>query len=223
MEWRITNAQLPTHPLIQQSTNPFLRPPGYRKNLFFPLSLVISLASVMNPNRSLLSTPNRRIAAIALLILAIDQITKALVLRYLPNDFLDERTVLPGFFKLVHWQNTGAAWSSFAGKNGTLAIIAIVALIILYFSRHHFNSHTLLGQFAFGLVIGGIMGNLVDRIVRQHVVDFLRFYLQPRGGKEMGFPAFNIADSAICVGVTLVFLMTWRNEHTPKPVESPSE
>jgi signal peptidase II len=177
----------------------------------------------MNPSRSPLSTPNRRIAALALLVLAIDQITKALVMRYLPNDFLDEKNVLPGFFKLVHWQNTGAAWSSFAGKNDTLAIIAIVALIILYFSRHHFNSHTLLGQFAFGLVIGGIMGNLVDRIVRQHVVDFLRFYLQPRGGKELGFPAFNIADSAICVGVTLVFLMTWRNEHASKPVESASE
>jgi len=124
---------------------------------------------------------------------------------------------------VVHWQNTGAAWSSFTGKNGLLALIAIVALIILYFSRHHFNSHTLLGQLAFGMVIGGIMGNLVDRIFRQHVVDFIRFYLRQRGGEETGFPAFNVADSAICVGVTLVFLMTWRNEHTPKPVESPSE
>jgi signal peptidase II len=176
----------------------------------------------MNPSRSLLSSPNRRIAAIAMLVLAVDQITKALVLRFLPNVW-DEKMVLPGFFRLVHWQNTGAAWSSFSNKNGWLAVIAILALIILYFSRHHFNSHTLLGQFAFGLVIGGIMGNLVDRIARQHVVDFLRFYLEPRGGREWGFPAFNIADSAICVGVTLVFLMTWRNEHTPKPVESPSE
>jgi signal peptidase II len=124
---------------------------------------------------------------------------------------------------VVHWQNTGAAWSSFTGKNGLLALIAVAALVILFFSRHHFNSHTLLGQFAFGLVIGGIMGNLVDRIVRQHVVDFLRFYIEPRGGSVWGFPAFNIADSAICVGVTLVFLMTWRNEHAPKPVESASE
>ncbi len=176
----------------------------------------------MNPTRSLLSTPNRRIAAIALLVLAVDQITKAIVLRFLPIVW-DEKTIVNGFFKVVHWQNTGAAWSSFTGKNGLLAIIAIVALVILFFSRHHFNSHTMLGQFAFGLVIGGIMGNLVDRIVRQHVVDFLRFYIEPRGGSVWGFPAFNIADSAICVGVTLVFLMTWRNEHAPKPVESASE
>ena len=176
----------------------------------------------MNSNRSLLGTPNRRIAAIALLVLGIDQITKALVLRFLPNVW-DEKTVLDGFFKFVYWQNTGAAWSSFTGKNGMLAIIAIVALVILFFSRHHFNSHTMLGQFAFGLVIGGIMGNLVDRIFRQYVVDFLRFYIHRRGGQELGFPAFNIADSAICIGVTLVFLMTWRNERAAKPVESPSE
>jgi signal peptidase II len=176
----------------------------------------------MNSSRSLLGSPNRRIAAIALLILAVDQFTKALVLRFLPNVW-DEKTVIEGFFKFVHWQNTGAAWSSFSNKNGWLAIIAVVALVILYFSRHHFNSHTRLGQFAFGLVIGGIMGNLVDRIIRQHVVDFLRFYLRQRGGDETGFPAFNVADSAICVGVTLVFLMTWRNEQTPKPVESAAE
>jgi signal peptidase II len=176
----------------------------------------------MNPIPSLLRTPNRRIAAIALVVLVLDQLTKAIVLHFLPNVW-EERNVLPGFFKFVHWQNTGAAWSSFTGKNGALALIAIAALVILYFSRHHFNSHTMLGQIAFGLVIGGIMGNLADRIVRQHVVDFLRFYLRQRGGEETGFPAFNIADSAICIGVTLVFLMTWRNEHAPKPVESASE
>jgi signal peptidase II len=196
---------------------------GCRKDLFFLLLRVKSSATVMNPSHSLLGTPNRRIAAIALVVLALDQFTKSLVLRLLPNAWRDEKTVVNGFFKFVHWQNTGAAWSSFNEKNGLLALIAIVALVILYFSRNHFNSHTLLGQFAFGLVIGGIMGNLVDRIFRQHVVDFLRFYIERRGAPEIGFPAFNVADSAICVGVTLVFLMTWRHEHAPKPVESASE
>lgn len=177
----------------------------------------------MNLIGSLLRTPNRRIAAIALLVLALDQVTKAVVLHFLPNAFSDERTILPGFFKIVHWQNTGAAWSSFTGKNLWLAVIAIAALIILFISRHHFNSHTLLGQFAFGLVIGGIMGNLVDRIFRHYVVDFLRFYILQRGGDEAGFPAFNVADSAICIGVTLVFLITWRNEHPAKTAPSGSK
>src|SRR6185437_1337965 len=195
---------------------------GYGKDLFFRRWRVKSSATVMNSSSSLLGTPNRRIAAIALVILAVDQFTKALVLRFLPNVW-DEKTVIDGFFKFVYWQNTCAAWSSFTGKNGMLAIIAIVALVILFFSRHHFNSHTMLGQFAFGLVIGGIMGNLVDRIFRQYVVDFLRFYLQQRGGQVLGFPAFNVADSAICIGVALVFLITWRSENTPKTAESASK
>ena len=102
-----------------------------------------------------------------------------------------------------------------------LAIVAIVALVILYFTRHHFDSRTLLGQIAFGLIIGGIVGNLIDRLLpsRKHVVDFLYFYLQ-RNGETYGFPAFNIADSAICTGVGLVFILTWRNERAAKPIES---
>ena len=63
-----------------------------------------------------------------------------------------------------------------------------------------------------GLIFGGILGNLVDRLFRDHVVDFIRFYLHRRSGEEIGFPAFNIADSAICVGVGLMFLISWRNE-----------
>ncbi len=172
----------------------------------------------MNPLRSLLRTPNRRIAAVALAVLALDQFTKFLVLEFL--GYREEKILVPGFFKFVHWQNTGAAWSLFGGRNGMLAVIAVLALVILYFTRHHFESRTLLGQFAFGLVIGGIMGNLIDRVFRQHVVDFLYFYLQQRGGNEVGFPAFNVADSAICTGVGLVFLLTWRYEHPTRSAES---
>jgi len=60
------------------------------------------------------------------------------------------------------------------------------------------------------------VGNLIDRLRVKHVIDFLYFYLQQRGGSEIGFPAFNVADSAICTGVGLIFLLTWRNEHRPK-------
>jgi signal peptidase II len=74
----------------------------------------------------------------------------------------------------------------------------------------------LLGQIAFGLIFGGIVGNLIDRLFRKHVIDFLYFYLQQRGGTELGFPAFNVADSAICTGVALVFIVTLRNEQAAK-------
>jgi signal peptidase II len=161
---------------------------------------------------------NRRIAALALAVFAFDQFTKWLVLRSI-GDY-GEKIVVPGFFKFVHWGNTGAAWSLFSGNNGALAFVALLALVALFLTRHHFDSHTLTGQIAFGLIFGGIAGNLSDRLFRHEVVDFLRFYLDRRGGGEIGFPAFNIADSAICTGVALIFLITWKNEHAPKPAES---
>ena len=171
--------------------------------------------------KHLLRTPNRRIAAIALGVYALDQLTKALVLAALPLGH--ERIVIEGFFKFVHWGNTGAAWSLFRGNNGILAIVALVALVVLYFTRHHFESKTLTGQIAFGLIFGGILGNLTDRLLpnRQQVIDFIYFYLQRADGRELGFPAFNIADSGICIGVALVFWVTWRSEAAkPKAVES---
>src|SRR5438309_7602973 len=164
----------------------------------------------------MLRTPNRRIAAIALLVVTLDQLTKQIVLRFLGYE--QQKVVIEGFFKFVHWGNTGAAWSLFRGNNYLLASIAILALVILFFSRHHFDSRSLLGQFAFGLICGGILGNLIDRLWAKHVIDFLYFYVQQRGGREIGFPAFNVADSAICTGVGLVFLLTWRSEKkSPDP------
>ncbi len=165
----------------------------------------------------ILRTPNRRIAGIALLVIALDQLTKQIVLRML--GYAQEKVVVDGFFKFVHWGNTGAAWSLFRGNNELLAIVALVALVVLVFSRHHFDSRTVLGQVAFGLIFGGIVGNLIDRLWAHHVIDFLYFYVQQRGGTEIGFPAFNVADSAICTGVGLVFLITWRNEHRHKQDE----
>src|SRR5690349_22378668 len=165
--------------------------------------------------QSVLRTPNRRIGLIALFIIGIDQLTKKIVLEFL--GYAQEKVVVDGFFKFVHWGNTGAAWSLFRGNNNILALVALVALVVLFLSRHHFDSRTLLGQIAFGLIFGGIVGNLLDRVFRRHVIDFLYFYLQQRGGGEIGFPAFNVADSAICTGVSLVFLLTWRSERDTRP------
>jgi signal peptidase II len=168
--------------------------------------------------QSIFQKSNRRIAALALFILALDQFTKWIVLQTL--DIGDEKTLIPGFFKFVHWGNTGAAWSLFRGNNGPLVFVALLALVALFLTRHHFDSHTLPGQIAFGLIFGGIAGNLTDRLRVGHVTDFIYFYMQQRGGGEIGFPAFNIADTAICTGVGLIFLITWKNEHAPKTPDS---
>jgi signal peptidase II len=164
-------------------------------------------------------SPTWRIAILALVIFVMDQITKLIVLKYL--DFHEERVVIDGFFKFVHWGNTGAAWSMFRGNNAILALTALAALIILFLSRHHFDVHTAGGQMALGLIFGGILGNLLDRIRVGHVVDFLRFYVVRRNGEEVGFPAFNIADSAICVGVGLLFILSFQGESArPAPTNS---
>ena len=71
---------------------------------------------------------------------------------------------------------------------------------------------------AFGMIVGGIVGNLTDRLLpsRMHVIDFLYFYLDRPDGSEIGFPAFNVADSAICMGVAMVFYVTWRADRAAK-------
>ena len=150
----------------------------------------------------------------------LDQLTKLVVLRHL--EYGDDRDVIPGFFKFVHWHNTGAAWSLFRGNNALLAGVALAALVVLFLTRHHFDIHTLGGQISLGLIFGGILGNLTDRLFRNSVIDFLYFYLIRRDGEEAGFPAFNVADSAICVGVGLLFFLSWRNE-SAKPAATKVE
>jgi signal peptidase II len=164
--------------------------------------------------------PTWRIAVLALAVFIMDQFTKLIVLRHL--SFGEEKIVIDGFFKFVHWGNTGAAWSIFRGNNSILALTALAALIILFLARHHFDVHTLGGQMSLGLIFGGILGNLMDRIRIGHVVDFLRFYVERRGtNDEIGFPAFNIADSAICVGVGLLFILSFQSE-SPRPAPTSS-
>lgn len=165
--------------------------------------------------------PTRRLLLVAAAVYGLDQLTKYLVLQFLGQG--QERVIVDGFFRFVHWGNTGAAWSLFRGNNTFLAVVAAIALVGLFLARKHFDTRTLLGQFAFGMILGGIAGNLTDRLIssRQHVIDFLYFYVNTNSG-EIGFPAFNVADSGICVGVALVFWVTWRAEKSPKlEVKSP--
>jgi signal peptidase II len=152
-----------------------------------------------------------RIVLVALSVFALDQFTKFLVNHYLPS--WDEKVIIPGFFKFVHWGNTGAAWSLFTNRNDLLAIVGVVALVVLFRNRRHFDVHTTLGQLALGLIFGGILGNLTDRLAHGKVTDFIYFYMERRGsGQPIGFPAFNVADSAICIGVGLIFLSALKND-----------
>lgn len=164
-------------------------------------------------------TPNQLVALVTLVIVSLDQLTKLLVLKFL--GYAQERVVIDGFFKFVHWGNTGAAWSLFRDHNDLLAIVSLVALLVLFLGRKHFDAGTGLSQVALGLLFGGITGNLVDRLHagRHHVIDFIYFYVHRRDGGEIGFPAFNVADSAICIGVGLFFILSWQSDQARRSAE----
>lgn len=169
------------------------------------------------------SSPEARILGVGGAILFLDHLTKLVIVLTLRLG--DHWPVLPGFLHIVHWGNTGSAWSMFHGNNTALAAIAMVAVGALWYWRGHFEAHRPLGQLALGLLFGGTIGNLVDRLIpsRRHVVDFLYFHLHPRGGGEAGFPAFNVADVAICTGVGLMLLLGFvLQESSPAPQPKPS-
>jgi signal peptidase II len=161
-----------------------------------------------SPSRSI--SPNILTGTIALIILILDQVSKGLVIKTMKLG--DEKAVLEGFFRFVYWGNTGAAWSVFSQRNGWLAIFASAALVALWIFRRHFEFHRTGGQIALGFLFGGIIGNLIDRVLHNHVVDFLRFYWIRRSGEEIGFPAFNVADMAISTSVGILLLLTWQTE-----------
>jgi signal peptidase II len=116
----------------------------------------------------------------------------------------DSITVIPGFFRIIHTENPGAAFGLFADspsqwKVALLIVFSLVALAIVSLLLWK-NSHRLTSTgIGLSLILGGALGNLWDRIVSRHVVDFLLFYI----GRYQ-WPAFNVADSAIVVGACLL-------------------
>jgi signal peptidase II len=145
------------------------------------------------------------VALIAVVVAALDQLTKWLVVRALSEE--ESRVVISGFFSLVNWPNTGTAWSILKDCNLVLVVISLLALLAMYLFRHTFQLQRPGWRIALGLITGGIVGNLVDRVRVHHVTDFLFFYV----GQHQ-WPAFNVADSAICVGVGLYIVLSWRSD-----------
>lgn len=143
---------------------------------------------------------------IAVVVVVLDQITKLMVIDRLVA-YVD---VIPltGFFNLVHVHNTGAAFSLFADQPGWqryffLGIAAVASVVILYLLRK--SSGQPLYAIALTLILGGAIGNVIDRALYGHVIDFLDFYLG-----TWHWPAFNVADSAITVGAVMLVWDSFR-------------
>lgn len=146
----------------------------------------------------------------------LDQVSKIWINQTLPLNTVHPYgsiTLIPGFFHLVHVSNTGAAWSLFPDKSLWLAALAVLTLAAIFVFRRQLELARPTVQVSFGLLCGGIIGNLVDRLAHGHVIDFLLFQF---GSWE--FPVFNFADTAICIGVGLYLIHSFR---TPQPEPAP--
>jgi len=140
----------------------------------------------------------RTLWVLAVVVFALDQFTKHLITARLPLGSFGASgiTVFPGFLNLVHVGNTGAAWSMFSGQSTLLGLLAVGTLCSIYFWRRALGLQSPAAQVAFGLLCGGILGNLLDRLMHKYVVDFIDVHF----GNYI-YPTFNVADSAICIGV----------------------
>ncbi|MFW5883511.1 MAG: signal peptidase II, partial [Verrucomicrobiota bacterium] len=138
--------------------------------------------------------------------LALDQGTKLWVEAVLPlHSYTPPPVVIiPGFFNIVHIANYGAAWGMLQGMGWLLALLALAFLAGMFFFRRSLELHKPHLQIIFGLIAGGIVGNLIDRVVRGYVVDFFDFIIPI---VDYRWPAFNFADIGIVVGVFLY--MSW--------------
>lgn len=158
----------------------------------------------------------RLLLILATVVFALDQITKTWIFMNLELDsyFPPEAiTVIDGFFYIVHVGNEGAAWGILSGYGGLLAVFAFAALFVIYKMRDALELQKRPMQWAFGLLIGGILGNLVDRLVHGHVIDFLDFHfpftipwILPTGR----YPSFNVADCGIVIGVFLYLILSFK-------------
>ena len=144
----------------------------------------------------------RFILFLSLPLYALDQLTKQWVLRSI--SLYDARSVVPDFFNLVNVPNTGAAFGSFKGNNTFFVIISIIALVVVTILLvRHWRSDPW-RDVSLALLLAGILGNLTDRLLYGHVIDFLLFNLHIRYADP--WPAFNVADSCISIAVVLFII-----------------
>ena len=140
----------------------------------------------------------------ALLVLALDQVSKAWVTANITSH--ETRPVIEGFVRLRITQNTGAAFGIFQGWAGLLTIVGIAVVVAILVSAHRVGDGSRPSMLALGLITGGAIGNLIDRVRFGYVVDFVDVY-GPRlniNDTVYTWPVFNVADSAITVGVILL-------------------
>ncbi|HCP91577.1 MAG TPA: signal peptidase II [Spartobacteria bacterium] len=155
------------------------------------------------------------IFVLSLPLYALDQLTKSCVLRFIKPD--EHSTVIAGFFDLVNITNTGAAFGSFKNNNtffvviSCLALLALLFVILLLVRR---RSRDAWRDISLALLLAGVLGNLTDRLLYGHVVDFLLFDLHIPFAHP--WPAFNVADSCISIAVVCFIIHSFRQKDSAR-------
>jgi signal peptidase II len=143
---------------------------------------------------------------------ALDQVTKRLVLQFV--DPANPQVLIPDFFTLVHVTNTGAAFGSFRNNNGFFIALSCVALVIVTVLMLRREPRDPWRRVALGLLMAGVLGNLTDRLLHGHVIDFLLFNLHLPFASP--WPAFNVADSCICIAVVCFMVYSFRDARSSR-------
>ena len=149
---------------------------------------------------------------LAIVAIVLDQITKVLVLNRL--EFAERLNIIPDFFDLTLVYNTGAAFSFLANAGGWQKYFFLgLAVVICFYLAHSIVKEAFgrWGRLGAAMIIGGAIGNVIDRLVYGHVVDFLLVYWQ-----NWFYPAFNVADSFICVGAVLLVIDSFTHKKPTK-------
>src|SRR5213594_5224214 len=145
------------------------------------------------------------VAGIAVLVFALDRITKLWVEENIP--LYEGRQVVGDYVRIVHTQNTGAAFGLLPERTTLLSVLSVLAVIAIVYYYRRIASSSWLVSATLGMQLGGAFGNLLDRITQGYVIDFVDV-----GIGDVRFWAFNVADSSIVVGFFLVTLALWYEE-----------
>ncbi len=138
---------------------------------------------------------------IVLFVIAIDQISKWLIVKNM--ELGTSIPIIDNVLYITSHRNRGAAWGILENKMWFFYIITVVFVVfIVFYMKKYAKTDRLLG-ISLGLILGGAIGNFIDRVFRQEVVDFIHVYIF-----SYNYPVFNIADSALCIGVVLIIIQT---------------
>lgn len=147
--------------------------------------------------------------AMGIFVVIVDQLTKQWILGYFTQGAPKAAIPILGeYLEIQFIGNSGVAFSLFEGQNFKFLLIALAIAAICYLYWRTRETGSLLLKVSFGLVLGGALGNLIDRFVRGYVVDFIHFQIPQIG---FNFAVFNMADSAISIGVVLLAFLLWRD------------